>query len=67
MMVTRYLTDGGIPDGWSIENLRWLAKTHRDRATHRWQTHTSRSRSEWHHRWAFLIEDLLESRHVQSH
>lgn len=64
-MVTRYLTDGGIPDGWSYQNLHWLAQAHRrlaqDPATRRV------ARAAWHTRWATLIEDVLETYRVNGH
>lgn len=65
-MVVKHLTDGGIPNGWSVENLRWLAQAHRRHAAHKFQAFNC-TRAAWHQRWAALIEDLLESRYVYDH
>ena len=66
-MVVKYLTDGGIPDGWSVANLRWLAQAHRRLAAGKAADGYHRDRVPWHLRWAALIEDLLESRCVNNH
>ena len=57
-MMIQYLTKGGIPIGWTPQNLDWLAKAHR---RHACSYASGSARAEWHLRWAALIEDLLES------
>lgn len=65
-MVAKFLTDGGIPDGWSVQNLSWLAQAHWRFALGK-NTTTDSTRAAWHRRWATLIEDLLESARVNRH
>lgn len=67
MTLNQCLTDGGLPDGWTRQNLLWLAKTHRHHANHPWKTHIGRDRAAWHHRWATFIEDVLESHSGKDH
>lgn len=59
MTITDYLTQGGIPDGWSVENLRWLAQAHRRLSRDQNQGSATAVRADWHQRWAALIEDVL--------
>ena len=65
-MVVKYLTDGGIPDGWTVQNLSWLAQAHWRYAIGP-RACRDPQRAAWHKRWAILIEDLLESRCVNNH
>lgn len=62
MQVTQCLTNGGVPDHATLENLRWLAQAHRRHAAA--QIATRSERSAWHIRWAAFIEDLLATAHV---
>lgn len=61
-VIIDYLTKGGIPDGWTPQNLDWLVTAHRHHGT----TPVLTDRAEWHLRWAALIEDVLETRRGQS-
>lgn len=61
-----YLTQGGIPDGWTRQNLAWLAQAHWRLALGPNQNPDS-ERAAWHQRWATLIEDLLETPRVHDH
>ena len=65
MQVTQCLTDGGLPDAWNLENLRWLAQAHQRHAAA--QIATRPERSYWHRRWAAFVADILETNHVQNH
>lgn len=60
-----YVINGGIPDGWTLQNLDWLAKAHRRLAADHKGSRIART--DWHQRWAALIEDVLESRHGENH
>jgi hypothetical protein len=67
MTLAKCLTDGGVPDDWTYQNLVWLADTHRRLGK---DTHTAVhgiTRSNWHRRWAALCEDLLETYRVNHH
>lgn len=61
--ITKCLTEGGIPDGATIQNLVWLAQAHRRYAAY---PH-NRDRATWHIRWAALIEDVLEAHREHHH
>ena len=65
--MVQYLTDGGLPRGWSVQNLVWLAQAHRREAQARWSSADRAARALWHARWAALIEDVLETHHVNHH
>lgn len=62
MTTNQCVTDGGLPDGWTNQNLLWLAQAHRHHA--RAQAVHRRERAYWHIRWAAFIEDILETRDV---
>lgn len=62
------LTNGGLPRGWTVHNLAWLAEQHRylGRDPNATDTTAKRlsQRADWHRRWAALLEDILETRRV---
>lgn len=66
MTLNQCLTDGGLPDGWTRQNLLWLAQAHWRFAVGP-RTHRDPARAAWHKRWATFIEDVLESQRGKNH
>lgn len=67
MSVSDCLVKGGIPDAWTIENLRWLAQAHRRVSNNQNSASHGIARAAWHRRWAAFCEDLLEAARVHDH
>lgn len=65
-MISDHLTKGGIPNGWTVHNLRWLAQAHRNLGQDA-RTPERAARTGWHRRWAALLEDILEAAREHRH
>lgn len=65
-MVTKHLTEGGIPSDWTVQNLDWLAQAHRRLGTGQSKTPYT-LRPDWHRRWAALLTDILDTKNGENH
>lgn len=65
-LISEHLTKGGLPRGWTVHNLLWLAQAHRNLGQNA-STPERAARTGWHRRWAALLEDVLETHRVYRH